>query len=385
MTADDIAILAGVDQAIQNGQELKAWWAENRDTRVRAERFPLALQVREPDLNYGFLVEANLASGALPVAGVVQDQLFAWPKAPGGVRTDPAQLRAFILEHFTHVACTHPPLRAGGDASRTGWAYQQLYYKLESTGEIGKFTDSEQTQIVPFYEIGRTYSWVVFVVNIYDLDMPFNLTDSPNGPQINFSLLQPVHTVMTPDYLTDEANPEPGVVARYGYGYSIVPNPTVTPLLAAAPSALTHTIETLAFSLLETGEIRAHMDFIMPQAPRIVNFDPVGWSFAAADKLTFGGASKAFGPLKNLLEGFELQIDPVFFSINVLNQMTAGLASDEFGMNRDRVLKTVMTSHFSDVYAMFNLAASHFAMVSDWTDTANLPEWAKLGLNTPLR
>ena len=385
LTPGDLVILANVESAIRNGRELKTWWEANRDTRVRMNRFPLARQVQDSDSNYGFLLNANLSSGALRVAGVIQDQLFAWPKAPTGAKAvSGAHLRAFILRHFTRLACTHPRLRAGGEQSRTGWAYQQAYYKLEATGEIGRFPDAEQTQIVPLDEIGKKYSWVVFRVNIYHLNMPFDLMDTPHGPQINMSLLEPVYTVMTPDYLVDEDNPEPGVVGRYGYGYSVVPNPTVSTLLAAAPSGLTHTIETLTFRLLDTGEIRAHMDFIMPQAPRIMNFDPVALSFAAADKLSFGAASKIGGPLKSLLEGFELQIDPVFFSIRLLNLMTAGLASDEFGVNRNRVLKTIMTSHFTDVYAMFNLAASHFAMVSDWTDTANLPEWAKVGANNPL-
>ena len=337
LTPDDHAILAGVAGTIRNGEELKRWFRSNLRTRIPLASFPLARQIHEPDSNYGFLLDANLDSGQLPVAGVVQDQLFAWPKSPGGAPSDPANLRAFILEHFMRMAATQPPLRPGAERNRTGWAYNQVYYQL-TTGETGKFPESQQTQMMPLYDVGRKYNWVVFRVNIYHLNSPLHLTDSPNGPMLNASLLEPVYTVMTPDYLLDETRPEPGVLGRYGYGYSVLADPTKTPLLAASPSALTYTIETLAFTLLDTGEIRAHMDFIMPQPPRILNFDPVGWSFAAADKLSFGTASKILAPVKEILRGFEPQVDPLFLFLRLLNQTTIGLSGDEFDYTRERLL-----------------------------------------------
>jgi hypothetical protein len=38
-----------------------------------------------------------------------------------------------------------------------------------------------------------------------------------------------------------------------------------------------------------------------------------------------------------------------------------------------------MVLHFTDVYNMYNLSASHFRLVSDWTDEQSLPDWARDG------
>src|SRR5262245_16658606 len=85
---EDRGILANVETSIREGQELKTWWEEKRDNLVQINRFPVARQIHSPDANYGFLMEANLKSGALPLAGVIQDQLFSWPKLPPNVPFD---------------------------------------------------------------------------------------------------------------------------------------------------------------------------------------------------------------------------------------------------------------------------------------------------------
>src|SRR5438552_2711678 len=103
LTADDWAILNNVATAITEGQDLKKWWAENQRTRVPLNNFPVARQIHRPDLNYAFLLNANLRLGQLPVAGVIQDQLFNFRKAPKGMTRSPEwmrrQLREFILRY----------------------------------------------------------------------------------------------------------------------------------------------------------------------------------------------------------------------------------------------------------------------------------------------
>ena len=398
-TAEDLAILGQVDSAIAFGRELKEWWTANRDTRVRLSCVPIARQIHEPDTNYGFLIDAHLKSGTLPVAGVEQDQLFRWPKMPPDRPRDAqwmnAQLRAFVLNYFMRMAGTQPPLRAdpvGSDAApagsrsadRQGWGYRQKYYKLAATGEIGKFPADHEPCIVPLDEVGAKYSWIVFKVNIYHFDMPFRVPGgAANGPVLNLSMTQPVYTVMTPDFLVDDQHPEPGIVGRYGYGYSVVPNPTLHPMVTDGPSAISRTIEILTFRVLESGAVRAHMTFITPQPPRIVNVDPVQLAFDVADRLSFNMASTVLAPLKALLQGLEPQVDPIYLFINVVNGLTAGIASEEFGISKQTLFTTLMNLHFTDVFKMYNLAASHFAMVRDWTDTAALPAWATTGVYTP--
>jgi len=403
LTDDDWAILDNVDSAITAGRDLKDWWASNQSTRVKLNNFPVARQIHRPDQNYGFLLNANLRSGMLPVAGVVQDQLFDFPKAPPGMTTDPewtrGQLREFVLRHFMRLTSAQPPVKPrerpgipspdspGGLGRRRsqqyGWGYEQVYYKLERTGEIGKFPENSRYDLVNLDEAGSKYQWVVFKVNIYHFEFPVDLAGKANGPKLVISMQQPVHAVMTPDFLLDEEKPGPGILGQYGYGYSVVPDPTYKTLFAAGPSQITNTIETLHFRVLDTGEVRAHMDFITPQPPRIVNFKPVEWSFQLADQISFGAASRLLAPLKRVLEGIEPELDPIYAGVRMADFLTLGLAGDEFSVTKEQLFKTLMTLHFTDVYNMFNLAASHFRMVADWTDTANLPEWAKRGTYGP--
>ena len=383
LTPGDQEVLANVEAAIDQGREVKEWLDAERTSRIWMNRFPIARELHYPDLNFGFLMDANLRSGTLPVAGVCQDQLFAWPKAPAGCRQDlvkvRARLRDFIFHRFMGITHEESWTRAEGLGSGRrnpdsrqlvdGWGYEQVFYKLKGTGEVGRFPDNQQRCIVPLEEIGTKYAWIVFKVDIFHLNAPVNLLGLANGPRLTVSLQQPVYTVMTPDYLVDQEDPEPGVVGKYGYGYSVIPNPTYKSLLAVGPSSLTHTIERLTFRLLKTGEMRAHMDYVMPQPQRVLNLDPVGWSFGAADRLSFGAASKVFGPLKSMLQNLQDRMDPVFMGMRILDTMTAGISSSEFSLDKDQLLKSIMMLHFVECLKMFNLASSRFAFIRDGTDS----------------
>jgi hypothetical protein len=383
LMTDDLVILGQVDAQIAMGRELKAWWAENRDTRVRMNRVPIARQVHEPDANYGFFIDAQLRNGRLPVCGVVQDQAFRWPKLPPACARDPqwmkAQLREFVLRYFMRMAGTQPPRNE--TTGSEGWGYRQMYYSLAATGAVGKFPISQQTRIVPLDDVGPTYRWIVFLVNIHQFDMSFGIPGVSNGPNVTLSMTQPVYTVMTPEFLLDEENPEPGVIGRYGYGYSVVPNLAHRTAVTSGPSTITNTIEMLSFRVLDSGAVRAHMDFITPQPTRLV--DPVLLAFEMADRLSFDTASKVFAPFKALLERIEPPVDPIYFSIDFLNAISAGLAAKEFGVSKQNLFKKFLNLHFTDVYKMYNLAASHFAMVRDWTDFETLPAWAATGVYAP--
>ena len=384
LNADDLVILGQVDAQIAMGHELKTWWRENRDTRVLMNRVPIARQVHQPDTNYGFLMDAHLKRGTLPVGGVVQDQAFRRPKLqPSCAPDDPQwmkkQLRTFVTKYFMRMAGTLPPRT--GTEGREGWGYQQMYYKLAATGAIGKFPAAQQTLIVPLDEVGTKYSWIVFLVKVHQFDLSFGIPGVSNWPNVTLSMTQPVHTVMTADFLVNEDSPEPGVLGRYGYGYSVVPDLAHRSAVTAGPSTITNTIEMLSFRVLDTGEVRAHMVFITPQPPRIV--DPVLLAFDVADRLSFGTASSVFGPLKTLLERIEPDVDPIYFSIDLLNTISVGLAAQEFGISRQNLFRKLMNLHFTDVYKMYNLAASHFAMVRDWTDSSKLPDWATAGVIAP--
>ena len=405
LTEDDLAILENVPSAILEGRDLSQWWSRARKTPELLGRFPVSRQFHTSwDVNFGFLHDAVLRQGVLPVAGVTQDQLFDYPKVPAGMAgRDPKwvrdQVREFMMRHFmrlTYAAVPNllpqgpekQPPRAlapfsrcgrGGSLSH-GWGYEQWYYQLAESGEIGKFPDGERYRIIDLREIGPKYSWVVFKVDIFHFD--FTIPPVPTGPQLNIPLPQPVYTVCTPDFVVHEENPAPGVLGAYGYGYSVVPNPNYKTLFAAGPSKLTNTIETLSLWVLDTGEVRSHMNFITPQPPQILEFKPVEWSFQLADLFTFGAASTLLAPVKRILEGFEPEIDPVYTAVRLLNLLTLGVAADDYCVTKEQLFKLLMVLHFTDAFHMYNIAASHFRMVPDWTDAKSLPDWGRYGTFT---
>jgi len=388
-TEQDLAILENVPKAIAQGRDLMQWWEKARKTPGLLRRFPVSRQLHQPDVNFGFLHEAVLRNGVLPVAGVTQDQLFDFPKVPAGMSgRDPqwirSQVREFMLRYFmrqTYVAA--PTMLTQGPQQPPkgyGWGYEQWYYQLADSGRVGKFPDSERYQTVDLREIGPKYSWVVFKVNIFQFD--FTIPPVPTGPQIKIPVPQPVYTVCTPDFIVQEEDPRPGVLGEYGYGYSVVPDPTYKTLFAAGPSKITNTIETLHLRVLESGEVRAHMDFVTPQPPQIVECNPVQWSFDIADLFTFGAASTVLAPLKWLLLGLQPSIDPVYTSVRLLNLLTLGVASDDYCINKEQLFKLLMVLHFTDAFNMYNFTASHFRLVPDWTDEESLPDWARYGSYT---
>jgi hypothetical protein len=401
LNAEDQAILDNVPAAIAQGRDLKAWWERARKIPELLGRFPVSRQFHQPNVNFGFLHDAVLRAGVLPVAGVTQDQLFDFPKVPAGMSgRDPQwvrdQAREFMMRYFMRLTYTavpnlvpqgpekQPPRalaplsRCGpGGAKSYGWGYEQWYYQLAGSGEIGKFPDSQRYQTIDLREIGPKYSWVVFKIDIFHFD--FTIPPVPTGPQLQIPMPQPVYAVCTPDFVVNQENPRPGVLGEYGYGYSVVPNPNYKTLFAAGPSKITNTIETLHLRVLDTGEVRAHMDFVTPQPPQILEFKPVEWSFRIADLFTFGAASTLLAPVKRVLEGFEPDIDPVYTSVRLLNLLTLGVAADDYCITKEQLFKLLMVLHFTDAFNMFTMTASHFRMVPDWTDTQSLPDWARYG------
>lgn len=390
---NDWGVLENVGKSIQRGRELRDWWTAHKDTRVKINRFPLARQFRQTTENYGCLMEADLPSGSLQIAGVIQEQLFAVRKIPHADATAQAetarQLREFVMRHFMHVTSFQSG-RANDSSdtalqARRGWGYEQAYYKLTGSGLIGKFAPEDRRRIGSLLEIGPNakYEWIVFAVHIHNLAIPFDLTGEASGPSLTMRTEQVAHTVLTHDYLEDQTGSEvtqtgsgPKVVGRYGYGYSVVPDSSGKSLIAAGPGEITNTIEMLRFTALETGEIRARMVFLMPQAPRVLNFNPVGWSWDLADRLSLNMATRLFGPVRGILEQFEPRLAPVFMGLKLADMLTLGMAGDEFAMRKEDVYKSIMYSHFADVHRMFNIAGTHYSMVRDWTDTASLPDWA---------
>lgn len=403
LTDHDKALLANVDTAIRQGRELNLWWQGNKSA---VSRFQFMRQLHNPpEWNYGFLDNAVTSAGSLPVAGVIQSQLYSTPEGPGGTVTRPdlefvsAQAREFMMRHFMRLTSARnhaisgseaalPKARQGAAAAaRRGWGYRQLFYKLAKNGRIGKFPEDQQTQIVDLREVGPVYEWIVFQVRIFGFDISVDLSPG-EGPKLQIITEQPVHTVLTPDFVVQDPmsgirRARDGVVASYGYGYSVVPDTAQQGIIAALPSAIDNTLETLRLDVHEDGRVWACMDFITPQPARILNLDPVSLGFQVADFFSFGTASRVLAPVKKTLSELVPSPDPVYAGISLLNAATANAASDYFSIDKRHLFMKLMALHYTDVYDMYNLSASHFRQAGDWTDTASLPDWACFGTFNP--
>ena len=388
LTNRDEAILANVDTAIRQGRELSLWWQGNKSA---VTRIPFVRQLHNPpEWNYGFLENAVTSAGSLPVAGVIQSQLYSAPEGPGATIEKPdlefisTQAREFMMRHFMRLTSAR---RGNGAGSRSGWGYRQVYYKLAKDGKIRKFPEDQQTRIVDLREIGPVYDWIVFQVRIFGFDISIDLSPGA-GPELRINTEQPVYTVLSPGFVVDRPKSgihpaKNGIVATYGYGYSVVPDTTRQSIIAALPSAIDNTLETLRLDVHEDGRVWAGMDFITPQPARILNADPVSLGFRVADFFSFGTASRVLAPVKKALSEMVPSPDPVYAGISLLNAATANAASDYLSIDKRHLFMKLMALHYTDVYDMYNLSASHFRQVDDWTDTASLPDWARIGTFTP--
>ena len=246
LTQQDRAILDNVESALANGLQIKKWWEQTEATHSYADRFETVNTFNRPDRSFAFFDQALLNGQPQPVMGDVIELFYDGPKAP----TEPAasawmrdQIREFILHYFmrvsdfrrpqAYVSPTHPapppwlrPLSWCPEAypAQQGFGYEQYYYKLRDSGQVGKFPEAERFAIVDVRELEQKYEWIVLRVRIFD----FNLTFRPLGqelPQIVIPLREHQWVVMSRDFILNEDHPEPGVLGAYGYGYAVFTNP----------------------------------------------------------------------------------------------------------------------------------------------------------------
>jgi len=399
LTEHDHAILEQLPQALSGGLELYRWWQRTHAENGYRDRIPLVRQTHRPtDVNFGFLENVPLKRGLLPVLGIYQEQLYDAVKAPESQQPTElewmrCQVQAYMLRYFMRVCahCKPRPLAqgpktpppdflkelswCGGEKTEErGWGYSQLFYKLRETGKIGKFAEDEQRQIIDLREVGTKYEWVVFHTRVHHFALAVHLAGAA-GPLLEVPLKEDVYTVMSREFVMNREHPSPGVRGEYGYGYAVIPDPSVKSIMAYGPTGLTTTFDTMWLRVMENGQIQAISAFVANQPTRLVNFDPVDWGFRLADLMSFGMASRLLGPLKRICDGVFPEVDPIFTFTRTANWLSAGLAADELCISKERVLKNIMALHMLETYHFLLGTVSAWKLVPDWLDTDNLPVW----------
>jgi hypothetical protein len=268
------------------------------------------------------------------------------------------------------------------EVERKGMGFTQMYYKRCDTGEIGKFPEEGSSAILDLREIGTTYDWVVVKLRVFD----FSVTMKPLGPDlphVSMPLKEESYLVLTPEFITNVDNPEPGVLGEYGFGYAFVKNPHRGPF-AYGPGEFEAAFQTINFKVMETGETRVFMTFVSDQPEKIMNLniDPVNWSFSLADMMSFGMTSRVFKPIKHLLDEMPLKaenVDPTIPALNFLNSVTGGQAGEMLDMRKETLYKGFLTQHSMQHYQTLLGSLRTWRQIPDWLDAEALPDWVVSG------
>jgi len=407
MHEEDFQILRSVERTLADGVRLKRWFDATEATKAPggfAERFDVVREFNPSDTSFGFYDRVDLGGGrVIPVMGTVDDSTLDRPKqaATALVRDE---FREFVLRYFMRVSdyrqpqayITEEKARATSgyvsgiswctrrDPSDVGFGFSQHYYKLRDTGEVGKFHRREHWTIVDLREIGTRYEWIVLKVRIFNFNMTFKVLGSEQAKLV-IPLIEESYLVLSPDFVLNQTDPEPGVLGRYGFGYAFVRNESAG-LLAYGPGEFDAAIELIQFHVLASGETRAHLVFVVNRPERIVNatLDPVALGFGAADLMSLGVVSTLFGPIRAALNRLPLRIgpfDPVNAYVRVANQLTGGLAAEELCISREQLEKDFLVQHFMQHYQMLTGALLTWRRIPDWLNREALPKPIITGRN----
>jgi hypothetical protein len=397
-TDHDRAILARVEQSLADGVALKAWWEQKDAVGGYADSFKLVRTANPSDTSYGFFDQVNLEDRTVPVMGVVEDLLYDQPKqTPRRELRD--EFREFILHYFLRISDYRLPEVYGGDEhsprapdssslswcprredTRMGFGYTQHYYKLRGSGITGKFPEGLKYTIVDLREIGEKYEWIVLKVRIFDFNLTFRLTGQS---QLVIPLNEETYLVLSRDFLLDENDPAPGMLGQYGFGYAFIRNPT-TGVLAYGPGQFDMAVKLINFQVLESGETRVRMIFVVNRPEQILNvsINPAGWSFQLANFMSLGLASNLFGPFRRAFEGLSPRLDgfdPLSAYISLANVLTGNFARDELCISREQLERGFLVQHFMQHYQMIVGSLLTWRQVPDWLDNDALPRWVVKG------
>lgn len=425
ITKEDRAILDSVDKYLKVGIDLKKWWDEvygkwkdkgytskafEAAKNHFAESFKLGFTLNRPeDASFGYYDETTVDGKTMPIMGNYQAMFYDQPKGPeqNAGQSMHDQIREFVLHYFMRVADFREPQPVSededgppspllrpiyfcpGKGQDIGFGFSQLFYKCVGESEVREFSDDDRYRIVDLRTIIKPenpedvkYEWVVLKVDIFD----FKFTYSPfgdSGLQMVFPLKEGSYLVMHKDFMiNNEADGE------YGFGYAFIKNPGKS-LLAFGPGEFDAAIELINFKVnKDTGKTNVEMVFVVNKPERVTNLslNPIDLGFSAADLVSFGMASRLFGPMKNALDRIPFpgaNVDPPLAFIRGLNLMTGNLAAKEFCISVRAINNVFLVKHFLQHYQTIAGSLQTWRQIQDWTVCEEkLPDWIVKGVSS---
>jgi hypothetical protein len=394
-------LLANTDRCLAQGIAIRDWWRAADATGNIPQRFELTRVFNRPDESYSFFATVPMPGGPLPVMGDVPWVFYDQPKGREVGRWE-REVEEFALRYFMRISSydlpqavvaedapkVPPPLDLlswcpKGFVTREGFGFQQLYYKLRGSGEIGRFPEAERYAIVDQREMASRYEWVVAKVQVFNFKLAFPL--DPARPQVTLPLSAEVQYIIFSDaFVVDQIDPAPGLRGRFQFGYAMLRPRHDDSVLAYGPGQFDAGFQLFTFTVGADGTIRVRMPFVVNRPTRIldISLDPLDWSLRAAQALTLGRADRLLEPLHGALESLPWRpggFDPVFTGIELANLLTLGLAGRLLCISKEQLEKLFLVFHFDQYYTMITGSLLTWRQVPDWLDPARIPEWVKTG------
>src|SRR5436305_5339653 len=398
---DERNLLANVDRCRAEGIAIRDWWRSAEATGSVTDRFELSEVQNRPDTGYSFFATAPLPSGPLPVMGDVPNVFYDQPKGRWDLKDWTGNVREFAFRYFSRISSFElpqevvpegtpsppPPFNLlswcpTGFVTKEGFGYQQLYYKLRATGEVGRFPEAERFAIVDQRELATKYEWVVAIVDIFNFVLSF--PSNPNLPRFGIPMKQSQYIIFSDAFVVDETDPAPGLRGRFQFGYAMLKPRHDDSILVYGPGQFDAGFQLFTFTVQDDGTVRVNMPFVVNRPTQILSISlvPLDWGIRAAEILTLGRASRWLEPLHALVDSLPWRpgsFDPVFASIDLLNFVTLGQASRQLCISKDQLEKFFLVFHFAQYYTMITGTLLTWRQIDDWMDPANIPLWVKTG------
>ena len=393
-------ILANVDECLAKGVRIMNWWEQADRTGSITDSFTLTKVANRPEHSVSFFAEVPLPSGTMPVMGDVPLVYYDQPKGGWDLRDWAGNVREFALRYFMRISSFELPQTVVQDGSpnppfpldlfswcprpfvtREGFGFQQLFYKLRGSGEIGRFPEAQRFAIIDQRELATRYEWVVAKVQIFNFVLSFPL--DPQLPRFGFPMQQIQYIIYSNAFVEDRTHAS-GVGGRYQFGYAMLQPRHDDSILVYGPGQFAAGFQLFTFTVGDDGTVRVRMPFVVNRPTQIlsISLDPLDWFFRGAEILTGGLAKPLLEPLHAALDdlpGRPGGFDPVFASIDLANLLTLGQASRQLCISKDQLEKFFLVFHFDQYYTMITGSLLTWRQIRDWRNPAAIPDWVKTG------
>jgi hypothetical protein len=414
----DRETVAGARRALDVAVELRRWWETVDEAAAYTDRYTETFVFRRPeDTSFGFFEEAKLTNGTLPIIGNVQRMRYDRTKAGTSAQAMQKQIKAFVLKYFMRVSDFRNPQpvpeadqtelpgllryfdrRPSDDYKTSGFGYKQLYYRLQKSGEEGRFPAQEPTSrdavelppkdaIIDLRKLRTTYEWIVVKNPIEDFGFVFAPLGA-DGPQVKVPVKAANHLVLSRDTITiDEKDRGDGVLGRYGIGYGFIKDPGKPGALAYGPGQLEPAFQQIVWEVHDTGEVYVRMTFVSraPEALLNMSLNPLQWGFAFTDLVAPGASTGWLKPFKKVVDGLpfsDVMVDPVLPGVKWLNLLTGNAAEKYFGISERDIDKELLYLHFLQHYNSILGSLQTWRQYKDWTRPSRLPDWVRTGVSS---